>query len=190
MKRAKQATPYVGVGKSYSPPKQGGFSDAVWNDPDLQEYLRCVGFPVFGWVGAHCRTDARDSLVEKVLRYHGHQTAGVAEWLMSHGARHFANGIEPKATQAFFVARLKRHLQQWPESKPKPESSVSKAALESALDLGAATIGSAEAALKRFAPKTRELQLYRRGLRDTAAALRKLAQKLNPPDIDEGETPQ
>jgi len=77
--------------------KQGGFSDEVWNQKDLQEYLD--GGLVFGYFsGNYFRRDTFDALVEKTLRKQGWSALEIAIWLTSTEARHFQDQVDKDVT--------------------------------------------------------------------------------------------
>jgi len=70
--------------------KQGGFSDEVFNNYYLQDYMK--GIPC-GYIGSSYRKAWADKLVEKALRDSGLGPRGIAVWLTSTSGRHLADNI-------------------------------------------------------------------------------------------------
>ncbi len=72
---------------------QGGFSDAVFHSPQLQQYVSkgCA----YGWIGnSSVRTAAHDKQIEKGLRKRGISNDKMYNWISSSSGRHFADGLE------------------------------------------------------------------------------------------------
>lgn len=69
---------------------QGGFSDEVFNSPELQEYVK--GVP-FGWIGNSDRTIHADKLIEKGLRERGISPSRMFNWISSSSGRHFGDSL-------------------------------------------------------------------------------------------------
>jgi len=77
---------------------QGGFSDAVFNSPQLKEYVsRGVAY---GWIGnSSVRTAAHDKQIERGLRKRGISDHKMYNWISSSSGRHFADSLEGYSKQ-------------------------------------------------------------------------------------------
>lgn len=72
-------------------PYQGGFSEKVWNDKELQNYIKgCKGL-VLGYVGHPNRTDNYDRLIENTLKECHISSKGIAHKITSTMGRHLAD---------------------------------------------------------------------------------------------------
>jgi hypothetical protein len=72
---------------------QGGFSDAVFNSPELSNYVKSG--MCYGWIGnSEVRTAAHDKQIEKGLRKRGISDHKMYNWISSGSGRHFANSLE------------------------------------------------------------------------------------------------
>lgn len=72
--------------------KQGGFSDALWQSRECQQYVTSMG--VFGYFGSSYRTIARDQVIEAALKATGLENEGAANWLTSTSARHMMDNVD------------------------------------------------------------------------------------------------
>lgn len=70
---------------------QGGFSDAVFNEPELQNYL---SGNTSGYIGHYVRKKELDTVLEREFLAVNPDTALFAMWLTSSGARHFGDSLE------------------------------------------------------------------------------------------------
>jgi hypothetical protein len=71
---------------------QGGFSDELFNNSYLQEYISRGG--VFGWIGNFSRKAYLDEAIEAGLKKRNLSEEKIATWLTSSDGRHFADGLE------------------------------------------------------------------------------------------------
>ena len=71
---------------------QGGFSDGVFNSPELKQYVS--GGCAFGWIGHSVRRPQHDKLIEKGLRERGLSDAAMYNWISSGDGRHFGDSLE------------------------------------------------------------------------------------------------
>lgn len=69
---------------------QGGFSDEVFNSPQLQKYIKTIPY---GWIGNYDRTFHADRLIEKGLRKRGISPSKMVNWITSSSGRHFGDSL-------------------------------------------------------------------------------------------------
>ncbi len=69
---------------------QGGFSDEVFNSPQLQNYIKTIPY---GWIGSYDRTFYADKLIEKGLRKRGISPSKMVNWITSSSGRHFGDSL-------------------------------------------------------------------------------------------------
>lgn len=82
---------------------QGGFSDEVFNEPYLQNYLKGGG--CHGYIGHAARRPQTDAYLESQWLKHNTDRSLLAMWLTSTGGRHFADWKEgcPIAEQKAYI---------------------------------------------------------------------------------------
>ncbi len=73
---------------------QGGFSDEVFNSPQLKKYIGNAQ-SVHGWIGhSQGRTKYGDKIIEKGLRKRGISPSDMYNWISSSSGRHFGDSME------------------------------------------------------------------------------------------------
>jgi len=94
---------YEDLKKSPKSVYQGGFSDELFNNDHLQQYLS--GPTVFGYIGNFSRKAYLDDAIEAGLRKRNLSLEKIANWLTSTDGRHFADhlGSMEKETQLQIV---------------------------------------------------------------------------------------
>ena len=101
--------------------RQGGLSDSVYNQPELQEYISSPY--IFGYMGSYYRTKEKDKVVEDQLRRAELTDKEIALWLTSSSARHMMDGSywgQPKDEFSEMIKpytqRALLDLENWSES--------------------------------------------------------------------------
>ena len=90
---------------------QGGFSDELFNTPDLQNYLKGGG--VFGWIGdSGTRRPEHDKAIEEGLRARGLSNKMMINWITSGSGRHFADSLSWNETLEGQLKNIEKNLNQ------------------------------------------------------------------------------
>jgi hypothetical protein len=105
---------------AFKKPKQGGFSDELWQSKECQEYVtRSISFAYYG---ANSRTEEFDKAVEKFLRAEGMTASEAALCLTGGSFRHFMDKITKTTPLEMFESELKsrysgvlKDLHTWPQ---------------------------------------------------------------------------
>lgn len=75
---------------------QGGFSNDLFNDRELKNYINTVGsfIGVYGWIGHLVRTVTLDKAIEEGLIKRGLSCSKMINWIVSTDGMHFGNSLE------------------------------------------------------------------------------------------------
>jgi len=94
---------------------QGGFSDEVFNIPNIQEYVSCRS--VWGYLGAMERLIPIDVKIEEVSRKYLSQEDVIkvlGTWLTSSSGRHFNDNVEPDTViDENFIQNMVDDVNEW-----------------------------------------------------------------------------
>lgn len=98
--------------------KRGGISKNVWNTQYMQDYIS-TGYAC-GYIGSYARNNARDIIIEEVLREHKIDNEGIAMWLSSSCGRHFMDNVDENTSILKFLKLSKNdtktspnYVKQW-----------------------------------------------------------------------------
>jgi len=88
--------------------KQGGFSNALWNSTECQNYV--TSSVVAGYFGNSYRTIMRDRVIEIELKAAGLGDEGAACWLTSTSARHMMDSVDRHTKLEDFTHTVKSNV--------------------------------------------------------------------------------